>query len=118
VKTLLLFLSLITSLHSYELDYKTNISLQSVIYDNYTNEKNIFGDIKLDAKTKLFDIKTTIEYLYSDKYKQKRYIDINELYISKEFDDSKIEMGKTIKFWGELEGYNITDVFNQKKLPL
>jgi hypothetical protein len=114
VKNLLIFLSLFASLYSAEFDYKTNISLQNVIYNSYTNEKNILGDIKLDAKTKHFDIKTTIEYLYSDNYKQKRYIDIYELYISKEFDDSKIEMGKTTKFWGELEGYNVTDIFNQK----
>ena len=55
-----------------------------------------------------------IEFLYSNEYKQRRYLLLNELYISKDFDNYSVSLGKKVKYWGEMEGFNLADVYNQK----
>lgn len=114
MKNILLTALMFVTLYSYEVEYKSNISFKTVDYNNYQNENYIFGDTKVDIATDNFDIKSDIEYLYSTNYKQKRYVDINELYMVKEYDDYRVQGGKMIKFWGELEGFNVTDIFNHQ----
>jgi hypothetical protein len=38
--------------------------------------------------------------------------------LSKEYEDYSVTLGKIIKYWGELEGFNIVDVYNQKNYLL
>jgi len=114
MKVFLLIILSISSLYSYNCEYIGNISIKALAYSDFTNENNLFGNTKLNCKSEFFDLKTNVEYLFSDQYQQKRYIYIQELYLLKEYKTSKIELGKSIKYWGELEGYNPADIFNQK----
>ncbi|NPA59358.1 MAG: hypothetical protein GXO30_02665 [Epsilonproteobacteria bacterium] len=110
-KTVLFFL-LYSSIFAFE--HKTELSLEFNGYNTYKNESNIQGVTKLGFENEYFKTDISLEYLYSQKYRQKRYIMLNELYLSHETDDYTLKVGKSIKFIGELEGYNITDFYNQK----
>ena len=109
-----IFLALLISVFLHAIEYKSNISLQHVNYDNYANEEVLSGNTKLEYENNIFRANLTLEYIYSSEYKDKRYILLNELYATKEFDDYSFSFGKIIKYWGELEGFNIADIYNQK----
>jgi hypothetical protein len=113
---LLLLLSSILLAHA--VDYKSNIALKYKSYDSFTNELLFQGDTKLKLENDIFTSNINIEYLYSKEYKQKRYLMLNELYITKEYEYYSFVFGKTIKFLGELEGFNIADIYNQKNYLL
>ena len=110
---ILLYLGLVP-LYLFSMEHKSNISFNYINYNNFSNESLISGDTKLKYTNDNFEVVSNIEYLYSDKYLEKRYITLNEFYISKDYDEYSFTFGKIIKFNGELEGYNITDIFNQK----
>ena len=99
----------------YAVEYKTNLSYNYIFYNNFENETIFTGDTKLKYEGDKYILNTTFEYLYSSEYDKKRYFDINELYFSREFSSSSLNFGKEIKYWGELEGYNIADIFNKKR---
>ena len=101
-----------TYLFSYE--YKGEFGVDGVAYAKYTDEILTYGDMDISFKNSYFDTTARAEFIYSSKYTDRRYLLINELYITKEFDDYVLSFGKKIKYWGELEGYNIADVYNQK----
>lgn len=113
---LILFFLLIISLEA--LEHKSNISLKYTDFNNYKNETILQGDTKLQVQNDVFTTDISLEYLYSDEYKKRRYLLLNELYFSKEFENYSLSFGKTIKYWGELEGFNITDIYNQKNYLL
>jgi len=48
----------------------------------------------------------------SSEKNERTFARIQELYITQDFDNDQILLGKSIRFWGALEAYNITDVFN------
>ncbi len=109
---LLLLLSLSLLVHAME--YSSNNALKYESYDSYKNEIVFEGDTKFKLQNEAFTTNLTLEYLYSSEYKQRRYLMLNELYLTKEYEDYSFVFGKIIKFLGELEGFNIADVFNQK----
>lgn len=106
---LLLFYSFI-----FGYDEKTELQIQGVTYNNYTNELLATGDVKLRFESDVVTTNIDLSFFYSSTYQERRYALIKELYLSKEFDTYSIHIGKEIQFWGELEGYNIADVYNQK----
>jgi len=112
VKRILFLLLFCNSLFSFE--QKTDISLKYINYTNYKNE--ILSDAKsvLKFENRYFDTHLNIECLYSSQFRTKRYLLLNELYIDKEFDEFEFSIGKSIKYQGELEGFNVTDFYNQK----
>ena len=114
ITKVLLFLCSITLLEA--LEYNSNISVEKLNHSTLTNELIVYGDTKLKLENDIFSTNATVEYLYSFEYKKRRYIKLNELYITKDFEDYSLSLGKVIKYWGELEGYNIADVYNQKNL--
>ncbi|RLA79308.1 MAG: hypothetical protein DRG78_13195 [Epsilonproteobacteria bacterium] len=111
-------LSLLTALSLEAIEHTSNISLKYNSYNHYSNEIIIQGDTKLQLQNDIFTTAITLEYLYSDEYKERRYIILNELYFSKAYEDYDLIFGKTIKYWGELEGFNIADIYNQKNYLL
>ena len=108
--TLIPFLAI--SLLAFE--QKTTLSLEYISYQNYSDETLLDGMTQISFEKENFTTNLSLKYLYSTQYKAKRSLYIDELYISDEEEDYLIEIGKTIKFWGELEGYNIADIYNQK----
>jgi hypothetical protein len=99
----------------YAIEQKTDISYNHISYNKFEDENILSGNTKLIYETEPFLLNATLEYIYSDTYKNRRYFDINELYLTKDFKSSAFTFGKQIKYWGELEGYNINDIFNQKR---
>ena len=92
----------------------SNITLEYANYTNYKNETVLLGDTKVKFSNNYFNTNITLDYMYSLAYKDKRYFDINELYFTKDVGDYSFTFGKSIKFLGELEGFNLTDIYNQR----
>jgi len=109
---LVYFLILSSTLYGYE--SRSEISLNQFFYSSHKSETVLSGFTELKLKKSDFEALMNLEYLYSNEYSRRRYISINELYLSKKFDDYRIDLGKQINYWGELEGYNISDIFNTK----
>ena len=92
---------------------KTTLSLKQIYYDKSRAETEFSGSTTYQVKQADLNTKLVVEYLYNSEHK-KQYIYINEAFVTKEFKNYSVTVGKVIQYWGELEGYNITDVFNQK----
>jgi len=52
------------------------------------------------------------DFLEEEQHTKRTFARLDELYLNYEFDNSTVEIGKTIKFWGALEVNNIVDGFN------
>ena len=105
---------LILLINCWAIESKTNFSIKYISYTNFQNELLYYGDTKLEYTTDAFRLNTKVKYLYSNQYNEKRGVNLDEFYLTREYEDTKIEFGKIIKYSGELEGYNITDILNQK----
>jgi len=116
VKLFIFFLLFSISLSAIE--HKSELNIKHINYDKFSTETTFQGDTKLRVENEFFTADASLEYLYSDKYKERRYIKLNELFISKEYDDYSFSFGKMIKYWGELEGFNLADIYNQKNYLL
>ena len=112
MRALLLLFFTLANLFAFE--QKTDIGVSGIAYSDYNNEIIADGNSKITLNNDYFQTDADIEFLYSSEYKERRYLLLNELYISKELDDYSVSVGKKIKYWGELEGLNIADVYNQK----
>ena len=108
------FLVLMISVHVLALEQKTKIGVSGITYNRYNDEMVVEGNSAVTLKKNSWKTDAGIEFFYSSKYKQRRYLLLNELYTSKDIGDYTISFGKKVKYWGELEGFNITDVYNQK----
>ncbi len=108
----LVFSLLFSSLMAFE--QKTKLEVAGIGYSQYSDEFVTEGKSELKFETEYFTMKLALEFLYSIEYKERRYLLLNELYITKEFEDYTLNVGKEIKYWGELEGYNVADIYNQK----
>ncbi len=112
MKIILFFILLTSSLIAYE--HKFELGVDGMGYSKYANEMVANGNATLSFSNDFFQTDAKLEFLYSSEYKDRRYLLLNELYISREFDDYEVSIGKKIKYWGELEGYNVADIYNQK----
>ncbi|MDM5271389.1 hypothetical protein PGH07_04300 [Sulfurovum sp. zt1-1] len=100
--------------YSYGYDYKTDVKVSQIGYSDFSDETLLSGNTKVGFNNEVFATNLNIEYLYSTQYDKRRYIMLNELYLRKEYQAYSLSLGKMIKFWGEMEGYNFVDIFNQK----
>ncbi|MFT5836101.1 MAG: hypothetical protein ACI9RG_000995 [Sulfurimonas sp.] len=98
----------------FAIEYNSDISMKYLTYDKFNDEMTVEGSLGVKFDNDMFKTNIEVEYLYSEGYAQRRYVLLNELYMTKEYKDYKFTIGKTVKFWGELEGFNIADVYNQK----
>ena len=96
------------------LEQKSNLTASYIDYTNFDNELLYFGDTTLNYKNDMFTLNSKLDFFYSNQYSEKKEFNVEELYLTKEYENRKFEVGKVIKYWGELEGYNIADIFNQK----
>jgi hypothetical protein len=100
-------------------EYKGNISFESqyLHHDIFDKRKNALA-LRVESELK----KSWGEGVFVGKIKalldkddsSRRYIDFSDLYYQYNFEDSDILIGRNTRFWGALEFYNITDVFNTK----
>jgi len=101
----------------YSLDHNTHFSINTVGYNESKSEIQFSGSTELKFEDDGYLLKLLVDYLYAPKY-DKEYIRFNELYFSQEYKSYVFSLGKIIKHWGELEGYNVVDTFNQKNYLL
>lgn len=95
-------------------EFKNEIGLSSVSYDHSRHDIQCMGNSELTYTRDHMEGKVHLSYLYSREYSKQRYLYLDEFYMKKDMGDYRIEAGKRILYWGELEGYNITDIFNTK----
>lgn len=102
----------------YGVEHKSEIDISYVNYSDASNEILIQGTTELKFKNDLFETDINLQYLYSSEYSERRYLYLNEFYLSRTYEFYKFALGKRIVYWGELEGYNITDIVNRKNYLL
>ncbi len=118
IKKLILISLLSCSLFA-EVEYKGNVGFeaQKFIHD-ISNKRDNSLALRLEAELKkefgYSEVAVKLKALYDKDDKNRRYIDFNDLYYLYNFEDSDILIGRNTRFWGALEFYNITDVFNTK----
>lgn len=110
----LFFLFVLLSVHIWAYEQKTKIGVTGIAHSCYADEAAVNANSTITLKNDYWKTDAGIEFFYSNRYKQRRYLLLNELYISKDIGDYSVSVGKRVKYWGELEGFNITDVYNQK----
>ena len=116
IRALLFTIFSFSLLHGVE--HKSQIDMSYLGYTDASDEIQFYGTTQLKFKNELFTTDLDLEYLYSSKYHEKRYIQLNEFYLSRSYESYRFALGKRIVYWGELEGYNITDIFNRKNYLL
>ncbi len=95
-------------------EQKTQIAAGYNFYDPYGNEAVTFGRSELAFENGYFRTNAAVEYLYSGEYADRRYVLLNELYVSKDIGDYRFVLGKKIEFWGETEGFSFADIYNHR----
>jgi hypothetical protein len=113
-----LLFAIFIGLSAHAVEVTSNAALKQIGYDNFANETQLSGDLKFLHENTAFAAHATLQYLYSSEYEEKRYLLLNELVLNKEHEDYTFFFGKRVVYWGELEGFNIADVYNQKNYLL
>ncbi len=101
-----------------EIAFKSTVDMTHTGYSYSGDQTEVSGNIELSKEDGFFEGQLSLIYLYSDRYEKRRYLYLNELYASKSMGEYRFEIGKRVAYWGELEGYNITDIFNPKNYLL
>ncbi|MCB4746011.1 MAG: hypothetical protein LGB68_02485 [Sulfurovum sp.] len=100
------------------IEFRGDIGIKTISYNDNKNDLLSVGKSIVTFKKELFELHTEVDFFYSQKYKDKKEVYFNELYMTWHDDMYAIKIGKQLTFWGELEGYNITDVINPKNSML
>jgi len=118
-KTIILSTLLSSFLLSEGLEYKGNIGLESSYIDHDIAGKRDSQTalrLELELKQKTADGQMVFngEAFYDKEDENRRYVDVNDLYYKHDFENSDLLVGRNTRFWGAMEFYNHTDVFNTK----
>ncbi|HIP46847.1 MAG TPA: hypothetical protein EYG95_04745 [Campylobacterales bacterium] len=102
-----------------ELEYKGNLTFEAqYLHHDIDNKRDNVLALRLEAEVKkevgdgVFVAK--LKGILDKDDEERRYVDFNDLYYQYNFEDSDILIGRNTRFWGALEFYNLTDVFNAK----
>jgi len=122
MKNIILIFSLLSSFLIAEgIEYKGNIGFESSYYEHDITGKRdkqnaLRAELelkqKIDSGQFVFNGKAIVDV----KDKNRRYFDATDLYYKHEFENSDLLIGRNTRFWGAMEFYNHTDVFNSKDL--
>ena len=108
-------------LSAYDFEYKGNIGVEAEYFNhNVQNKRDNALALRLEAELKTkFDnseIALKVIGLLDKDDDNRRFMEFNDLYYKYNFQDSDILIGRNTRFWGALEFYNITDIFNTKNI--
>jgi len=118
-KTIILSTLLSSLLLSEGLEYKGNIGIEST-YINHDiagkrdSQNALRLELELKQKTANGQMVLNSESIVDKDDKNRRYVDVNDLYYKHEFENSDLLIGRSTRFWGAMEFYNHTDAFNTK----
>ena len=102
-----------------ELEYKGNIGFETqYLHHDVDNKRDSALALKLEAELKkeLGDgaFVAKLKSIVDKDDQERRYVDFNDFYYQYNFEDSDLLIGRSTRFWGALEFYNLTDIFNTK----
>ena len=102
-----------------DFEYKGNIGFEAqYINHDIDNKRDNALALKLEAELKKeidnISFVANVKGLLDKDDKERRYLEFTDLYFKYDFEDSDVLIGRNTRFWGALEFYNITDVFNSK----
>ncbi|MCH9812514.1 MAG: hypothetical protein K0U47_01060 [Epsilonproteobacteria bacterium] len=114
VVVILLFLS---TLSAEEYSHKGNIGFSYQYFSDKGEGKrdqvfDFVGEFESSYVKDVWSMKLLIDANIDHEDKERRYLTVNEAYLSYALSDADIKFGKEIRFWGALEAYNLADVFN------
>jgi hypothetical protein len=102
-----------------DIEYKGNIGIEAqYLNHDMDNKRDNALALKLEAEVKKEvgdgEIVAKVKAIFDKDDQNRRYLDFNDLYYKHNFDDGDLLIGRNTRFWGALEFYNISDVFNTK----
>lgn len=111
--------SVLPNLHAQNLEYKGNIGFESSYAKHDIVGKRDYQNalrLELELKQKIDNGQMVFsgEAIIDTDDKERRYVDVNDLYYKHEFENSDLLIGRNTRFWGAMEFYNHTDNFNTK----
>jgi|GEM_PF-1861438 len=112
-------LSSIIVTNGFALDYKGNFGIEaSYLNHDEENKRDKEGALRLEfeLQQKLPKGKAVINLkkVYDLRDEERRYFDFSDFYYKHNFENSDLLIGRNTRFWGAMEFYNHTDVFNTK----
>ncbi len=119
MRKLLFFISIPFFIIASELEYKGNFGFQtSYLNHDISNKRDTALALYLEAEIKKSfgdgEIAIKLKSFFDKDDKNRRYFDFNDLYYRYNFENSDILIGRNTRFWGALEFYNLSDIFNTK----
>jgi hypothetical protein len=112
MKLFLILFLFINCLYSDDID----LILEYDYQDNKENQKTLISTIEYKKEFNEFLLYTKIESLKDYDNNSRKYIKSLESYIKYYANNYEILIGRDIKYWGSLELYNVTDIYNQKNI--
>ena len=111
--------SVLPNLHAENLEYKGNIGFESGYVDHDMKDKRdtqnaVRLEVELKQKIKNDEFIFSGEGIVDVDDKNRRYLNVKDLYYKHNFENSDLLIGRNTRFWGALEFYNHTDTFNTK----
>jgi hypothetical protein len=102
-------------------EYRGTVEVEQSFYDNASplkRNRETLGafDLQLTHRAGGQKLFAAIEGLHSSSDGEKSYLRFNELGDTYRSGQAEFSIGKSVLFWGSLEGYNLTDVFNTKDI--
>ena len=101
------------------IEYKGNIGLESFYIDHSIagkrdNQTALRGEFEVKEKTKMGQVVLRANAIVDAHDKNRRYVNLSDLYYKYDFDNADVLIGRNTRFWGAMEFYNHTDAFNTK----
>ncbi|SFV50848.1 hypothetical protein MNB_SV-12-1090 [hydrothermal vent metagenome] len=116
-KYIILLCSVLPNLYGFE--YKGNIGIESsYIEHDIENKRDNQNALRLDAEIQQSfaqgKMVINLKVVRDLNDKERRYFDFNDFYYKHNFENGDLLIGRNTRFWGAMEFYNHTDVFNTK----
>ncbi|NEW60907.1 hypothetical protein GSY74_06385, partial [Sulfurovum sp. bin170] len=116
-RCIILLCSVLPNLHGFE--YKGNIGIESsYIEHDIENKRDNQNAVRLDAEIQQSfargKIVINLKVVRDLDDEERRYFDFNDFYYKHSFENGDLLIGRNTRFWGAMEFYNHTDVFNTK----
>ncbi len=114
-----IFLSIALSSMLIGLEYKGDIGVESSYIDHdIANKRDTQNALHLNAEMQQSfgkgKIVVSLKAIRDLKDEERRYFDFNDFYYKHNFENGDLLIGRNTRFWGAMEFYNHTDVFNTK----
>jgi hypothetical protein len=104
-----------------QIEYKGNVGLKSAFYEQKDSKKRdsnlaLTFDIELKKRFDNGQFLFNAKSIYDKDDQNRRFTNIKDFSYTHNYDDSDLNIGIQSLFWGSLEFFNITDVYNTKNI--